>query len=316
MYNIASVGFHSFSEESEIGIPFFSLGSSNFLYVAETNNYFNITQFVPIVDLDGISIRPLEINDTFKVGDRCPIPSRTKMFGFTLQDVSFYLENQENFRENEGSLFHLELSAVLGVLNEYNTANIRAVANEYFDNEENGRRWEKIEFTARRASEIYWSSLEQKSQAVPIDETFIEEGIVAASDALLWLRNQNNFHRNAWYEVWKLAQDWFVHKDEICAIAIAWLNYQFIDLSADAAIADAKFIDVLKFTLEFATSKYDLNDIYDILEEITTDHGDIIPLLMRSRASYEKLKHLFTSHGEYDVMERIDRWGYVRGYTT
>ncbi|MGO8098548.1 hypothetical protein [Rhizobium leguminosarum] len=313
MFKLTGAAFLRSDGQSEIGFALFSTPSANFQYVAETDNYFRIRQFVPIIDTDAFRIVSVASTDEFNVGQAVPIPSISKTLGFIVEGVGAYINAFDMLSEEPDPLFRLELAAVVGSGSEAVLPLLREVRGAFFQNTNIGATWLEIEEKTRGASEVYWISLDQSAER-ELAEELGSLGVENVHDALYWLRLTSRFRSQSWIKVWSFARSMQPLSKELRDVSAAWLNSVYSDHTAVTALKSPVFVTVLLFACELSTTKRELDELYDLIDELYQEEPDILQLLVNSKVSHRSLVQTFIDHGDFVAAEHADYWALMKGY--
>ncbi|MBY2925049.1 hypothetical protein HF251_31965 [Rhizobium leguminosarum] len=313
MYKCTGAAFFRNGSTAEVGFALFSREGANLQFVAETDNYFRIQQFVPIIDTQDLQIQPVDRDEQYTVGQAVPIPSRSSAFGFIVEDVAFYIDAYDTLKCENDAVFRLEIASIIGLDTDEIAPILDSAAGAAFSDSATRDRWLDIEKATRRASEVYWSSLDSG----PVQELLAEleaMSIQDVQDALRWLRIERNFWDPSWIKVWVFARIQEPLSKELRDISAGWLNTIFSELSPQEALESQHFMTVLLFVCELSTTTREFDEIYDVVEELHGERSDIMQVLIQSRISHRNLGLMFEDHGNFAAMESADHWARLKGY--
>lgn len=313
MYKCTGAAFFRKGAPAEVGFVLFSREGANLQFVAETDNYFKILRFVPIIDTQDFFIQSVDRDEQYAIGQAVPIPSRTSAFGFAVEDVGFYIDAYDILKRENDEVFRLEIASIVGVGTDEIVPILNSVAVATFSNSVMRDNWLNIEMETRRASEVYWSSLDLS----PARELLAELDAMAVHgvhDALRWLRVERNFWDSSWIRVWVFARTLEPFSKELRDISASWLNTIYSEFSAQDALESPPFMEVLLFVCELSTTKREFDELYDVIEELHAQRSDIMQALIQSRISHGNLVHMFHDHGNFAAAESADHWARLKGY--
>lgn len=313
MYKCTGAAFFRKEALSEVGFALFSREGANLQFVAETDNYFKIQQFVPIIDIQDFQIQSVEQDEQFTIGQAVPIPSRTSAFGFVIEGVGFYIDEFDTLMLEKDPVFRLEIASITGVGADELAPILSSAAIASFSDPVIRDRWLNIEMETRSASEVYWSSLDFG----PARELLAELEAMAVHDvhdALRWLRLERNFWDPSWIRVWFFARTLEPFSKELRDISASWLNVIYSEFSAEDALESPPFMEVLQFVCELSTTKREFDELYDVVEELHTERSEIMQVLVQSRISHRNLVQMFHDRGNFTAAESADDWARLKGY--
>ncbi|GES46087.1 hypothetical protein RsS62_53390 [Rhizobium dioscoreae] len=313
MYKCSGAAFFRKSASAEVGFALFSREGANLQFVAETDNYYRIQRFVPIIDTQDFLIQSVDRDDQYIIGQAVPIPSRTAAFGLVVEDVGFYIGAYDALQRENDEVFKLEIASIVGVGPDEIVPILNSVAAVSFSKAITREKWLHVERETRRASEVYWSSLDFN----PARELLAELEAIAVHDvhdALRWLRMERNFWDSSWIRVWVFARTLEPFSRELRDISASWLNTIYSAFSAQDAIESSPFMEVLLFVCELSTTKREFDELYDVVEELHAQQSDIMQVLIQSRISHGNLINMFHDHGNFAAAESADHWARLKGY--
>lgn len=313
MYRCTGAAFFRKKSSAEVGFALFSREGANLQFVAETDNYFRIQQFVPIIDTQDFLIETVDRADQYTIGQAVPIPSRTQAFGFVIENVGFYIDTFDTLIRETDSVFRLEIASIVGVSPDEISPILESAAIVAFSDSVMRERWLNIETVTRRASEVYWSSLDFS----PAQELLAELRAIAVhnvQDALRWLRAERNFRDPSWSRVWVYARTLEPLSKELRDISASWMNVIYSEFSAERALENEPFMAVLLFVCELSTTNREFDELYDVVEELHSERADIMQVLIQSRISHGNLVRMFQDYGNFAAAESADHWARLKGY--
>ncbi|NOV21849.1 hypothetical protein E5S70_38860 [Ensifer adhaerens] len=313
MYKCTGAVFFRKEAPSEVGFALFSREGANLQFVAETDNYFRIQQFVPIIDTQDFLIQSVQQDEQYNIGQAVPIPSRTSAFGFIVEDVGFYIDAFDTLMRENDPIFRLEVASIAGAGADEIDPILNSAAVAAFSDSLIRDTWLNIEKETRPASEVYWSSLDFG----PAQELLAELEAMAihdVQDALRWLRVERNFWDPSWIKVWFFARTLEPFNKELRDISASWLNVFYSELSAEGALESPPFMAVLFFICELSTTRREFDELYDVVEELQMERPDVMQVLIQSRISHKNLVQMFHDHGNFAAVESADHWARLKGY--
>lgn len=313
MYKCSGAAFFRKMASAEVGFALFSREGANLQFVAETDNYYKIQRFVPIIDTQDFLIQSVDQDEQYTIGKAVPIPSRTSAFGLVVEDVGFYIDAYDTLKRENDEAFKLEIASIVGVGTDEIAPILKSVSAASFSNSVVRNNWLRIEMETRRASEVYWSSLDHS----PAQELLAELDSMAVHnvhDALRWLRVERNYWDSSWIRVWTFARTLEPFSKELRDISASWLNTIYSKFSAQDAFESPPFMEVLLFVCELSTTRREFDELYDVIEELHTQRSDVMQALIQSRVSHGNLVHMFYDHGNFAAAESADHWARLKGY--
>lgn len=313
MYRCTGAAFFRDQSTAEVGFALFSREGANLQFVAETDNYFRIQQFVPIIDTQDLLVQPIDRGEVYTIGQAVPIPSRSSAFGLIVEEVAFYIDAYDILKTENNAVFRLEIASIVGLDTNEIAPVLDSAAGVAFSDAVVREKWLDIEKATRRASELYWSSLDFG----PVQELLAEleaMSIQDVRDALRWLRIERNFWDSSWTRVWLFARLQEPLSKELRDISASWLNTIYSELSPKDALESQPFLTVLLFVCELSTTKREFDELYDVVEELHGERPDIMQVLIQSRISHRNLGLMFEDHGNFAAVESADHWARLKGY--
>lgn len=313
MYRCTGAAFFRHQSVAQVGFALFSREGANVQFVAETDNYFRIQQFVPIIDTQDFLIQSIEQDEQYTIGQAVPIPSHTVAFGFVVEGVGFYIDAFDTLMLENDPIFRLEIASITGVAADEIVPILQSAASATFSDPVIREKWLSIETEARSASEVYWSSLDFG----PARQFLAELEAMAVhdvEDALRWLRFERNFWDPRWIRVWFFARTLEPLSTELRDISASWMNRIYSEFSAEDALESQPFMAVLLFICELSTTKREFDELYDVVEELHAERANIMQVLIQSRISHRNLVEMFHDHGNFAAVESADHWARLKGY--
>lgn len=300
MYKIYGCAFFNFSDVVSFGFVAFSRAGSNNIFVAETDNYFKITSFVPFFNDDYFHIEQLSDQHLYVVGDLSPIASRISGT-YILEDISYYMNNLNIDDFDKFPVFQMHLSRIQGkTFADYNVI-AESVSKRIFDNPEVRARWLRIETGSGWSDESFWRGFQQEK--LRIDRLLLASvGLASLESVLRWLRNSGNFSDKRWTDIWGIARSMSPFDEVLAIISCEWLSYTYSEIDVD----DQKYSATLEIARHVINST--ANDAMmptDFLIELFNEQPDLVYYFVDSVPARRRLERIFTDAGELDLSDSV-----------